>query len=117
MTKVIIFLPVQERSDKQIRFLRVGFELIDHFDTENLGISALMFHHRNILAHAPFHAADVPADGHFNTGTFQHGDFLAQGLFGTRIFQHRNISARGHFGTWSFRYSSRGAKMTVQKRP
>ena len=76
-----------------------------------------MFHHRNILAHAPFGAADVPADGCFNTGTFWHGDFLAWGLFGTRNFRHRNISARGHFGTWTFWHSSTGAKMTVPKHP
>jgi hypothetical protein len=57
-----------------------------------------------------FGAADVPADGHFNTGTFQHGDFLAQGLSGTRNFWQRNISAQGHFSTWTFRHSSTGAK-------
>ena len=76
-----------------------------------------MFHHGNILARAPFGAADVLADGHFNTVTFRHGDFLAQGLFGTRTFRHRNISARGHFGTWTFRHSSTGAEMSVPKRP
>ena len=76
-----------------------------------------MFHHGNISARAPFGAADVPADGHFNTGTFRHGDFSARGIFGTRNFRHRNISARGHFGTWTFRHSSTGAEMSVPKRP
>ena len=33
-------------------------------------ISAQMFHHGNFLAHAVFGA------GHFNTGTFRHGEFL-----------------------------------------
>ena len=63
-----------------------------------------MFHHRNILAHAPFSAADVPADGLFNTGTFRHRVFLARGIFGTRNFRHLNISAQGYFGTWTFRH-------------
>ena len=76
-----------------------------------------MFHHGNISARAPFGAADIPADGHFNMGTFRRGDFSAWGLFGMRNFQHRNISARGHFGTWTFRHSSTGAEMSVPKRP
>ena len=38
-------------------------------------ISAQMFHHGNISAHAAFGPADIPADGRFNTGTFGHGDF------------------------------------------
>ena len=48
------------------------------------------FHHGNILAHAPLSAANVLADGHFNTGTFRHGEFSAQGIFGMRNFRHRN---------------------------
>ena len=64
--------------------------------------------HRNILARAPFGTADVPADGHFNTGTSRHGDFSAWGFFGTRNFRHRNISAWEHFGTWTFWHSSTG---------
>ena len=63
-----------------------------------------MFHQRNISAHALFVAADVPADGFFNTGTFQHGEFSAQGIFGTQNFQHLNISAQGYFGAWIFRH-------------
>ena len=62
-------------------------------------ISARMFHHGNISAHAPFGAVDVPADGLFNTGMFRHGVFSARGIFGTRNFQHLNISAQGYFGT------------------
>ena len=46
-------------------------------------ISARMFHHGSISAHAPFGAADVPADGHFTT----------------RTFRHRDISAHRHFDT------------------
>ena len=74
---------------------------IDHFE-QNISarvISAQMFHHGNISAHAQFHAADVWVDGQFNAGTFQHGEFLAQGIFGTRNFWPRNISAQGYFGT------------------
>jgi hypothetical protein len=41
-------------------------------------ISARMFHHGTISARAPFGSENIPADGRFNTGTFQHGDFLAQ---------------------------------------
>ena len=71
-----------------------------------------MFHHGNILAHAPFGAVDVPADGLFNTWTFRHGEFSARGIFSTRNFWHRNISARGHFGTWKVGSLS-GAVTTV----
>ena len=60
-------------------------------------ISAWMFHHRNILAHAQFGAVDLPADGCFNTGTFRHGDFLAWAIFGTRKSWHKNILA--HYTT------------------
>ena len=67
-------------------------------------ISARMFHYGNIWAGTPFGTADIPADGHFNTGTFQHWDFLAQGIFGKRNFQQRNILAQEHFGTGTFRH-------------
>ena len=53
----------------------------------------------NFPPHTPFGAADVLADGHFNTGMFRHGEFLARGIFGTRNFRHLNISAQGYFGT------------------
>ena len=57
-----------------------------------------MFHHGNILAHAPLGAVDVPADGHFNTGTFQRGDISAPEHFGTWIFGHLS-KQYGRFGT------------------
>ena len=55
-----------------------------------------MFHHRN-QAREPFGAADIPAEGHFNTGTFRHGDFSARGIFGTGTFRHGDITAHGYF--------------------
>jgi hypothetical protein len=67
-----------------------------------------MFHPGNILVRAPFGTGDIPVDGRFNTGTFQHRGFLAQefsarGIFGIGTFRHGEISAHGHFGTWTFR--------------
>ena len=63
--------------------------------------------------HAPFGAADVWADRHFNMGTFRHGAFSARGLFGSRTFRHKAILASGtfhdiptraHFNTQTFRH-------------
>ena len=51
-------------------------------------ISARMFHHRNILAHTAFGAADISANG----GNFQHEKFLAQEHFATAIFWHHGRS-------------------------
>ena len=61
-----------------------------------------MFHHRNISAHALFGAADVPANGHFNTVTFRHGEFSARGIFGTGIFWHMDILGPCK-AIWTFR--------------
>ena len=54
-------------------------------------VLAWMFNHKNISAGTLSRPANVPLDGHFNTGTFQHGDISA-----------RDISAPEHFGTWIF---------------
>ena len=51
-----------------------------------------MFPYGNTLAHAPFGPVDVPAGGHFNTGTFWHGDFSAQEIFALGIFGTIDIS-------------------------
>ena len=77
---------------------------IDHFGTYISArvISARMSHQGNISAHASFGAADVPANGLFNTRMFRHGEFSARGIFGMRNFRHLNISAQGYFGTWTF---------------
>ena len=48
--------------------------------------------------------ADVPADGRFNTGRFQHGDFSAWGIFSMRNFWHHGHFSTGYFGTWTFRH-------------
>ena len=64
-----------------VRFVVVHCKEIEIIHRLILGlytISALMCHHGNILAHAPFGAANVPADGRFNRGTFQHGEILAR---------------------------------------
>ena len=58
-----------------------------------------MIHHGNILAHAPFGAANVPADGRFNTGNVS-----TSGLFCTRNFLHKEFLARGIFGTGTFQH-------------
>ena len=67
-------------------------------------ISARMFHHRNILAHTAFGAADISANGCSNIETFWHGSFLhgefsAREIFGTGTFWHRDILA-----SWTFCY-------------
>ena len=61
-----------------------------------------MFHHGNISACAPYGHADVPTDGHFNMGTFWHGDFSAWGILDTMDISAHDILAREHFCTWTF---------------
>jgi hypothetical protein len=60
-------------------------------------ISAWMFHHGNILAHAQFRAEDLPASfqqmdvstqERFDMGTFRHEEFLAHEHIGIRKFWH-----------------------------
>ena len=56
--------------------------------------------------HAPFGAADVWADGHFNMGTFRHGAFSARRTFSTGTFWLQNISAQSYFGIWDLPWHS-----------
>ena len=64
-------------------------------------ISAWTFHHGNISAHAPFGAADIPADG-----------LLPQECFDMRNFRHREFSAQ-----WTFQHRHFGTCAIVPKCP
>ena len=59
------------------------------------GILAQMFHHGNIWTHMLIGAADILADGRFNTGLFWHRNFSAQGIFGTGTFWYEFVLAHG----------------------
>ena len=53
----------------------------------------------HVSAYALFGAADIPADGGFNTETFRHGDFSCTGNF-----WHLDFLAQEHFGKGIFWY-------------